>query len=148
MKQYIKPTHTLTLEKDIICVWNKNVYIFEKSSSFAIGRLKYYMKLKEIKFNTKKDLYNHICKQTSSVIIFMDNKKPDIDFNNKTVGNMKKLSSYRTGIKCLFEIKVIYLKLSNKISKNLKYIVDDICEINAVKSIKPFRYKLDGIIYN
>lgn len=63
---------------------------------------------------------------------------------------MKKLSSYRTGIKCLFEIKVIYLnlKLSNKISKNLKYIVDDICEINAVKSIKPFRYKLDGIIYN
>jgi len=114
------PTHTLTLDKDIICVWKNTVYIFEKSSSLAIGYLKHYMKIKEIKFKTKKDLYNYICKQTSSVIIFLDNKLPNINLNNARAGGMKKL----------------------------KYIVEDICYINALKPIKSFQYKLDGVIYN
>lgn len=138
----------MTLDKDAICVWNNNVYILRKSSFFAVGRLKYFVKFEEIKFKSRDCLYDFICKETSSTLLFMDNRIPSIGLNNDSVGDMKKLNSYRNGIKCLREIDVIYLNLylSDKVKKKLKYIVDDICYIAAFKLLKPFKFNIEGIL--
>ena len=108
-KQYIKPTHTLEMEKDIYCVFNNTVLIFDKSAYIAIGYLKYYVKLKQLKFNNKNKLNTYISNLTNVGIIFLNNNIPNIEFNNNQYGGMDKLVSYRTNNKFLDGIEVIYI---------------------------------------
>jgi len=147
-KQYIKPTHTLEMEKDIYCVFNNTVLIFDKSAYIAIGYLKYYVKLKQLKFNNKQKLHSFLSNLTDGGIIFINNEIPKINLKVNQYGGMNKLYSYRTKRRFLDDIEVIYINtsMSNKIKSKLKYVMDDIVQMMALKSLKPFRMNINAFL--
>ena len=136
------------MDRDIICVFNNTVLLFDKSAYIAIGYLKYYVKLKQIKFNNENNLNTYISNLTNVGIIFLNNNIPKIKFNTNQYGGMDKLVSYRTNNKFLDDIEVIYINtsISNNIKKKLKYVMDDIVQMMALKSLKPFVMNVDAFL--
>lgn len=142
------PTHTLEMEKDIYCVFNNTVLIFDKSAYISIGNLKYYVKLEKKVFNNKQKLHLFLSNLTDVGIIFLNNEIPKIKLKVDQYGGMDKLFSYRTNKRFLDDIEVIYINtsLSNKIKSKLKYVMDDMVQMLALKTIRPFRMNIDAFL--
>ena len=136
------------MEKDIYCVFNNTVLIFDKSAHISIGNLKYYVKLEKRVFNNKQNLHLFLANLTDVGIIFLNNEIPKIKFKVDQYGGMNKLCSYRTNKRFLDDIEVIYINISisNKIKSKLKYVMDDIVQMLAFKSIKPFRMNINAFL--
>lgn len=136
-------THVLTLDQDVICVWNNEIFTFEKNADLRVEEFTWYVKLQCKTFNDKKDLNTYLSNIENDVIIFLDNHIPQIPFKCHDHGDMYRLFSYKKKRKKLpaFGIKVVYvdMKLSKKLKEKLNYVMEDIAQMWAFK-LKDTKY--------
>ena len=136
-------THALTLDYDVICVWNNEIFIFEKNADLRVEKLIWYVKLQCKTFNDKKELNAYLSNIEYASIIFLDNNIPEIDFKCHDYGDMYRLFSYKKGRKILpdADIKVVYvdMELSEHLKEKLDYAMEDIAQMWAFK-LKDTKY--------